>query len=203
MTGEPALGFRTDAGAVIGVDPAGTVVGRGDGGLDDPLVSVRHLSVLATPQGLLVTDLDSTNGTWMNGRKLTTATLRDGDVIRVGHTLLRVVVDDAALPPPLPPAARTAPAPPGPVRPKAGPATSLAITDGWQELLDRTPGKRGAAAVRWLVDVSGVPYRRIEGVRQARNMIAHKRGRPDPPLARVILATIADVMAKLDERDRR
>jgi pSer/pThr/pTyr-binding forkhead associated (FHA) protein len=42
---------------------------------------------------LLITDLDSTNGTYLNERQLTANTptrLRDGDMIRLGDLILRI-----------------------------------------------------------------------------------------------------------------
>jgi serine/threonine-protein kinase len=40
-------------------------------------------------------DLNSRNGTHVNGRKVTATDLKDGDQIRVGHTFLRVTVQAA------------------------------------------------------------------------------------------------------------
>ncbi len=66
-------------------------VGRGpmnDIILDHPNVSVRHLKLDVGARNIHVTDLDSTNGTQINGRIIpphTTRPFRLGDVIRIGN----------------------------------------------------------------------------------------------------------------------
>ncbi|GAA2217150.1 FHA domain-containing protein [Micromonospora olivasterospora] len=69
------------------------VIGRGpsaDIGVDDPHLSRRHASVLLTAEGVALVDLGSTNGTWLNDRRIDgPERLADGDVIRVGRTELR------------------------------------------------------------------------------------------------------------------
>ncbi|MGC3967791.1 MAG: FHA domain-containing protein [Pirellulales bacterium] len=50
-------------------------------------VSRRHCELLTTPQGLLVRDLDSRTGTWINGVRLPTQRylrVEDGDQLQVG-----------------------------------------------------------------------------------------------------------------------
>ena len=69
------------------------VMGRDSGGLaiDDSEVSRRHASVKPIDGGLIVTDLDSANGTAVNGRPIDRPTLvTDGDVIALGDTSFRV-----------------------------------------------------------------------------------------------------------------
>lgn len=72
-----------------------TRVGRGaenavrlDG---DDFVSNRHAVLEPRPDGLWVEDIGSTNGTFVNGARVTTARLlRAGDIVRIGQTDLRV-----------------------------------------------------------------------------------------------------------------
>lgn len=53
--------------------------------LDSPLVSRQHARIDPGPQGsYIVTDLQSKNGTFINGRRVTRAALRPGDRIRIG-----------------------------------------------------------------------------------------------------------------------
>lgn len=69
------------------------VVGRGavDVVIDDPFASDRHLRLSVDSGRLLVEDLDSTNGTLVNDRRIDTPTaLSRGDSIRVGTTTLEV-----------------------------------------------------------------------------------------------------------------
>ena len=70
------------------------VIGReeGDIQIDDLLVSRRHAIIERVDGGeLAVRDLDSTNGTFLNGALLLgPAKLQDGDDIRIGPSHLRV-----------------------------------------------------------------------------------------------------------------
>ena len=52
--------------------------------LDDPSVSGRHARLEQIGEDYQLTDLDSTNGTRVNGELITTTTLRAGDRIRFG-----------------------------------------------------------------------------------------------------------------------
>jgi pSer/pThr/pTyr-binding forkhead associated (FHA) protein len=72
-----------------------TVAGRDAGsGVrldDDEFASTRHARIDPRPDGVWVEDLDSTNGTFVNGERITAKRLlRRGDVLRVGATELRL-----------------------------------------------------------------------------------------------------------------
>ncbi len=57
----------------------------------DTTVSSRHATLASRPDGLWVEDSGSTNGTFVNGARVTSERLLvPGDVVRVGHTDLRV-----------------------------------------------------------------------------------------------------------------
>jgi pSer/pThr/pTyr-binding forkhead associated (FHA) protein/ABC-type lipoprotein export system ATPase subunit len=62
----------------IGRDPASGVP------LQSPLVSWRHAQIERTPGGDVLSDLGSTNGTYVNGQRVTQHTLRQGDAIQIG-----------------------------------------------------------------------------------------------------------------------
>lgn len=66
-------------------------IGRGDTDivLDDPLVSRVHAELEKVKGTVLVKDLDSTNGTYVNDQSVTAQVLQPGDVLRVGNTLLK------------------------------------------------------------------------------------------------------------------
>ena len=72
-----------------------TVVGR-DSGSDirlerDEYASARHARLEPRLDGLWVKDLGSTNGTFVNGERITAPRLlRTGDVVRIGETELEV-----------------------------------------------------------------------------------------------------------------
>ncbi|MFE1082920.1 DUF3662 and FHA domain-containing protein [Brevibacterium sediminis] len=53
--------------------------------IDDPGVSRRHFEIVVEGDRAVANDLGSTNGTLLHGRKLTSATLSDGDVLLAGE----------------------------------------------------------------------------------------------------------------------
>ncbi|MCG2803807.1 MAG: DUF3662 domain-containing protein [Cellulomonas sp.] len=66
-----------------------TVIGRGSDAdiiVDDPGVSRRHLEIKVTPQGVVATDLGSTNGVFVEGHQVPAATLLDGNTLTIGRT---------------------------------------------------------------------------------------------------------------------
>ena len=79
-----------------------TVIGRGaeaDIVVDDPGVSRRHLEIRVTPDGVVATDLGSTNGLFVEGHQVPAATLLDGNSLTIGRTRIMFwtgVADDAA-----------------------------------------------------------------------------------------------------------
>lgn len=50
----------------------------------DTMVSGQHAKVVRLPTGYVLIDLESTNGTYLNGRRVQRATLSDGDVVGLG-----------------------------------------------------------------------------------------------------------------------
>ncbi|MCL6512564.1 MAG: FHA domain-containing protein, partial [Anaerolineae bacterium] len=56
--------------------------------LEFPNVSRRHARVERRGDDLVLRDLGSANGTWVNGARVETHTLRDGDNIRIGPVIL-------------------------------------------------------------------------------------------------------------------
>ena len=76
---------------------APVVVGRApDCGavIADATVSRRHAELTATPNGVAVRDLGSSNGTAINGAKLVTGEALPGDTITFGHVAFRIATPD-------------------------------------------------------------------------------------------------------------
>jgi pSer/pThr/pTyr-binding forkhead associated (FHA) protein len=69
-------------------------IGRGpsaDLHLDDSSVSRRHAILVPRPSGARILDDRSSNGTFVNGRRVQQADLSDGDVIVIGRIVLRYI----------------------------------------------------------------------------------------------------------------
>ena len=77
-----------DGHADISLDRASVVVGRHrwcDVRIASPRVSRRHCCLALDRGGVLVRDLGSTNGTWINGLRIEEGVLRPGDELEIAH----------------------------------------------------------------------------------------------------------------------
>ncbi|MGB9735693.1 MAG: FHA domain-containing protein [bacterium] len=73
------------------------VIGRTDGDLiiDDPNVSKKHAVIETWSRDTyFIRDLASTNGTYINGQRITTTKIKNGDIITVGNTRLKLRVEN-------------------------------------------------------------------------------------------------------------
>ncbi|MBI3469365.1 MAG: FHA domain-containing protein, partial [Planctomycetes bacterium] len=89
----PAL--ITTAGQQFSLRAPVTVIGRSpesDIVLKDPHVSVRHCQIRGNADRLVVEDLQSQSGTYVNGFAVETCPLEDGDELRIGSYGFRVRV---------------------------------------------------------------------------------------------------------------
>ncbi len=81
-----------------------TTIGRGrwnDIVLRDSSVSSRHSQIVRTPEGkLTIEDLNSTNGTLIDGKKISSCDLNPSMVLTIGHTALRFDDSDVDMTPP-------------------------------------------------------------------------------------------------------
>ena len=79
--------------ALDGTQPARALIGTGPAceiRLTDPMVSRRHAAVDVSGHRLRLTDLESTNGTWVNGIAVVDAFLAGGEFVRLGETTFLV-----------------------------------------------------------------------------------------------------------------
>jgi pSer/pThr/pTyr-binding forkhead associated (FHA) protein len=80
-----------DTGVLVRLPMGRTLLGRGsdcDLTLRDLTVSAHHAELVARPEGTMLTDLMSRNGTWLNGHRVQSARLSDGDLVTLGRTHL-------------------------------------------------------------------------------------------------------------------
>lgn len=74
-----------------------TTLGRLPGNdivIGDPKVSRHHAVVVKGPEGFVIRDLGSTNGTFVNGRRVSERLLAPGDLIVLGDTRLRFQLEE-------------------------------------------------------------------------------------------------------------
>jgi len=96
----------------------------------DSSVSSRHAEILLRGSEVLVRDLNSTNGSFINGEKITEAVLKPGQTLRFGQVELKI--DDGqpvSAPPPPAPVSASAPAP-APAAPKKSVDATMVIPRG-------------------------------------------------------------------------
>ena len=91
---------RLEVVAAMGIEPGsefelgdGATMGRADGSdipVDDPFASSVHARIFPRGQFMYIEDMGSTNGTYLNGRRLRAAErLKVGDTVRIGETEYR------------------------------------------------------------------------------------------------------------------
>ena len=91
---------RLEVVAAMGLEPGtdfdiseGATMGRAEGAdieIDDPFASSVHARIFPRGQFMYIEDMGSTNGTFLNGRRLRAAErLKVGDTVRIGETEYR------------------------------------------------------------------------------------------------------------------
>jgi hypothetical protein len=81
----------------------------------DPSVSSHHCEAVLQGSDVLIKDLNSTNGSFINGEKISESVLKPGQTLRLGQIELQLLTEGMPIPAPKPPA--PPPAAPAPVAP--------------------------------------------------------------------------------------
>lgn len=116
-----------------------TTIGRledNDFQIPEPSVSSHHCEILLRGSEVLIRDLNSTNGTFINGEKITESVLKPDQTLRLGQIELRLetgVAGAAAQGPTTPPSA-----------PKKKPVDQSLTTQRGVSLTELDQGARGA-----------------------------------------------------------
>ena len=82
---------QQDTANEVVLNPGDVTIGRSrdnDLTIKDATVSARHAKIVTFFDVSYIEDLHSTNGTYLNGKRITKHTLHDGDEIRLGKQCL-------------------------------------------------------------------------------------------------------------------
>jgi hypothetical protein len=107
-----------------------TTVGRVEDNtfqIADPSVSSRHAEILLHGSEVLIRDLNSTNGTFINGEKISEAVLKPGQTLRFGQVEMKI---DDGLPAPTSPPLPAPASAPAPAAPKKSVDATMVIPRG-------------------------------------------------------------------------
>ena len=124
-------------GRIFDLNVERTTVGRVEDNtfqIPDGSVSSHHAEILLKDQDIVVKDLNSTNGSYINGEKFTETVLKPGQVLRFGQVELKI---DDGLPLPAP-APAPAPAQPAAGTPAAAPGSAPAQAPAKKSPTDAT-----------------------------------------------------------------
>jgi len=83
----PGTSFTLQPVTMIGRDPDATIR------LTEPFISSHHAEIASTDGRWWIRDLGSTNGTFVNGQRVSASTgIRTGDIVQFGRMTLQLVV---------------------------------------------------------------------------------------------------------------
>ncbi|MFH1729122.1 MAG: diguanylate cyclase [Pseudomonadota bacterium] len=84
-------------GKKYNLDALEMCIGRGENvevRVNEENVSRKHARIINKGDKVIIEDLDSTNGTYINTKKTKTTILKDGDLILIGNTILKFISQD-------------------------------------------------------------------------------------------------------------
>src|SRR5438094_151582 len=84
--------YGMDLGKKYNLDQATIILGRSsktDIQIDQESVSRNHAKIINNGKSILIRDLGSTNGTYVNDELIDEHVLRDGDLVKIGRTIFK------------------------------------------------------------------------------------------------------------------
>ena len=85
--------FASGISQEVIVPSQGLTIGRtrdNDLVIDEPTVSRYHARIAIENNQLVLYDLDSTNGSFVNNKRRSQAVLKSDDIVRIGSTIIKV-----------------------------------------------------------------------------------------------------------------
>lgn len=89
--------YGLDLGKRFSLDRPEFIIGRSDKAdirIDQEAISRNHCKIVNTGSSVVLYDLNSTNGTFVNDRMVDEQILRDGDFIKVGRCIFKFITGD-------------------------------------------------------------------------------------------------------------
>lgn len=96
----------------------------------DPSVSSHHAEIILRGSDVVVKDIGSTNGTFINGEKITESVLKPGQTLKFGQIELQLLTEGMPVPPPKPAASAPASAAPAPAPAKKPMDSTMVVPRG-------------------------------------------------------------------------
>ncbi len=85
-----------DEGSAYQVSQSETTIGRGDNAditIDDEIISRKHALIVFSNLEFRIKDLESANGTILNGSEVKEYALRNNDKLIIGETMLQFTIE--------------------------------------------------------------------------------------------------------------
>jgi pSer/pThr/pTyr-binding forkhead associated (FHA) protein len=108
----------------------------------DPSVSSHHCEVLLRGDDVVIKDLNSTNGSFINGEKFSETVLKPGQTLRLGQIELQLLTEGMPMPAPKAPAPASSPSAPTPAAPARKPMDSTMVVPRGVNLNEFSEGAR-------------------------------------------------------------
>ena len=91
------LKFNSTVLKELKIDQDEIIIGRDSGNdiqIDNVAVSREHAKIIRGPNYYLIEDLNSTNGTFVNGKKINKKFLKEDDEISIGKHSLQIILEE-------------------------------------------------------------------------------------------------------------
>ena len=91
------LKFNSTVLKELKIDQDEIIIGRDSGNdiqIDNVAVSREHAKIIRGPNYYLIEDLNSTNGTFVNGKKISKKFLKEDDEISIGKHSLQIILEE-------------------------------------------------------------------------------------------------------------
>ena len=91
------LTLKSPLAKELKIDQDEIIIGRDSGNdvqIDNAAVSREHAKIIRGPNHYFVEDLNSTNGTFVNGKKINKKYLKEDDEISIGKHSLQIILEE-------------------------------------------------------------------------------------------------------------